>query len=348
VGRGCFFLMGTAACISGCLTANVAFQCPAGSIPRQGACAVLCVADFDCKTASAICTDGVCTGGARTTPPSITSVDGDGPTDMGLGHTAHAVVTDLIIHGTNLTGSAVTLGSTHLKVCSESDLQLVVELPGDLVSGQAYVLTVANQAGSCSANLPVLQGPAGPDLSADHLVTRLNGASTQLSPSILPAATPSTAGTISAPDQSKLSAYSAPGGSLNCVPEYSLVENAPSVASYVPTPTKRAELLQYGWICWDYSGAAAVVHPYDNGVFLSDGYYAGWDPASYRACGRINFVTLANSSNYILTWIAGYYYGLKYMDGATNTWHVVWANGAGEAGGTFQGSGHGVTIWTCR
>lgn len=139
-------------------------DCSPGQVCSAGDCVVLCASDLNCAPGQ-ICSQDVCVEGTRGTP-TILSVDGVGPVDGELGHTDHQLETHLVLTGTNLDGSQVTVappggaGAT-LEVCDASDTQLTLRPPTDLAAG-TYVLTVTNQSGSCAADLEVIQGVQGP------------------------------------------------------------------------------------------------------------------------------------------------------------------------------------------
>jgi len=136
-------------------------DCGAGAVCLNGTCEEVCTSDTHCVGAL-ICDDGVCRDGNRESPV-ITGVTSNGATDTTTGHASSHLATEVILSGSNLTGSQVTLsdGDTNhvLDKCSESPTELVLAMP-DLPEGN-YLITVVNQAGSCSSTLPILQGETG-------------------------------------------------------------------------------------------------------------------------------------------------------------------------------------------
>jgi hypothetical protein len=68
-----------------------------------------------------------------------------------------------------------------------TDSTATLVLP-DVAAGD-YVLTATNQAGAAQQGLTFLQGPAGPDLTADEIISRINGGTTSLAFARLPVGT---------------------------------------------------------------------------------------------------------------------------------------------------------------
>jgi cysteine-rich repeat protein len=148
--------------------------CDAGSRIEPGwscagqpsAClAAACDDDLDCES-GAVCNAGSCGAGLRAGAPLIASVDGDGPASPTVG-AAHVFEHEILVEGTNLAGARLALldsGGRRIdaEVSSSSDTLVALCLPSSLAAGD-YTLSVANQAGACSATLPVLRGLPGTD-----------------------------------------------------------------------------------------------------------------------------------------------------------------------------------------
>ncbi len=156
-------------------------------------------------------------------------------------------------------------------------------------------------------------------------------------------ATSSANGLMSAADKTKLDQLGNAG--LNCVTEFDFIEQGTAVALYWPSPAKRAELFQYGWLCWNRSDDMAKVSPLDD-VTLNP-YWNTWGD-DRKVCGRINLISGAGDTN--RTFMAGamgaYWYALRYLDGTTNTWHGRWFDGTEGSGAV--GAGDRWTIYTCH
>ena len=141
--------------------------CPPGHVCIADACAEICVTDRHCTKSNTICVDDVCEVGERTDMPMIISVDGDSAEDLDASHGGHHVHSRLIIKGEHLAGASVMLtderkNTYELNVCGFGDNVIEVELP-EKISPGSHMLSVATQAGSCDAFLPVLQGEPGPE-----------------------------------------------------------------------------------------------------------------------------------------------------------------------------------------
>jgi hypothetical protein len=317
----------------------------------------------------------VCIPGARETVPVILGINGDGSTDPATDHTDNHIDRRLIITGENFDGAGVTVSNDaetwDLPICEAETTRLVVEMPADLTDG-TYLLTVASQAGACSSDLPVVKGEKGdtgpqgdpgvPCTGCVDTATIASGAVTTAhfdgsvyggsgsSSSVAHSdhghddATTAASGFLSTSDKSKLDLYSAHGG-LNCIEEYDLIERGTNITEYWPGPAKMAELYQRGWICWNRDDDDVKVSPTMSGVHLNQRYDT-WPAGSHKVCGRITYIN--RNTNYMLAYSqGGYYYGLRYLDGTTNTWHGRWNAGGGEGNGSV-GTGDRWTIWTCR
>lgn len=165
-------LLLAAACVpgdeqdSGCSTNT---DCPAGEVCAEGRCQVVCISDAQCDGDLA-CIGDVCAAcdGCRDVP-EITAVDGTGSPDERPEQAQHHVIDRLVMRGRNLQGASVTLrgagqdGPRRLELCATpTDGELTVQLPSDVRAGDTYTLNVANQAGSCSTEVTLLQGEQGP------------------------------------------------------------------------------------------------------------------------------------------------------------------------------------------
>jgi hypothetical protein len=137
--------------------------CAAGYACLNGVCTMLCRSDAECGDGR-ICVADACAPGSRAEPPLITNIDGEGSPDGASGHAARRTNGSIVIHGSSFTGAAVTLAdgtrSFTLDNCDVTTERIVAQLPDGLTAG-TYQLSVATQAGSCSATLPVLQGERG-------------------------------------------------------------------------------------------------------------------------------------------------------------------------------------------
>jgi hypothetical protein len=141
-------------------------DCAAGQICATGVCQQLCAADTQCPSDQA-CIEQVCTecNGCRQIP-AVVSIDGNGSPDGDSTHSGHHLTDRLVLHGSNLEGVTVELtggpyAGAVLEVCSGGTAdRLEVALPTDIVAG-TYSLQVANQAGSCGADVTLIQGEDG-------------------------------------------------------------------------------------------------------------------------------------------------------------------------------------------
>ncbi len=140
-------------------------------------------------------------------------------------------------------------------------------------------------------------------------------------------------------------AFDKSGDGLVCTVEYDLIETGTNPASYWPSAAKRAELFQYGWICWNRSDDGQQVSPL-NAPLLNE-YYANWPAGNPKVCGRITWISNASDPNrsFLAHGQGSYYFGLRYLNGL-NTWHGRWAYGGSEGSGGV-GQSDRWTIWTC-
>lgn len=162
-------------------------ECSSGEICDQGSCLTLCANDMQCG-AGLVCENDICVAGGRVIPV-ITAVDGDGTMTCPDANGTHCLAAGMIINGDNLAGASFSLtpqSGTPVELVVRDSMETVatVDLP-DLAPGD-YTLVATNQAGSDQASLTLLQGPPGPDLTANELVTLLNTASSKLLSSVLP------------------------------------------------------------------------------------------------------------------------------------------------------------------
>jgi len=132
------------------------------------------------------------------------------------------------------------------------------------------------------------------------------------------------------------------GDGLNCTIEFDLIETGNNTATYWPSSAKRAELMQNGWICWNRANTNLISPTTVDSHSIA--LYAAWNSATQQICGPITY--MSPTTNYILSWVPNYYFGLRYMAGTVNTTHGRWANNTGEAT-TPSGAGDRWTIYTC-
>ncbi len=165
-------------------------SCAPGEVCEAGRCVAVTP---DCEPA---CGPGqTCDRATRTCvppPPTIASIDGTGSADPDALHALRHLRDRLVVRGTSLTGAAFTLrgvvpvsASVTLTPCGPaSDTEIELSLPTTLAAGQ-YVLTAANQAGSCDASVSLLQGEPGQDgAGLPGLVSTLSATASASSPSL--------------------------------------------------------------------------------------------------------------------------------------------------------------------
>ncbi len=162
---------------------NATNECPAGEVCQNKVCAKTCDSTTPCPGGYS-CQNGLCVTGA-TGAPELASVAGmstttcdDGEPCIGTGfvvsgaHLANAVFT---ITGPDAAAKSYEL--TRLNAASDDNsAELAPVFPRrqvDLGEG-TYVITAVNQSGTGNANVQLLRGEPGPDLTADQLIDRIN------------------------------------------------------------------------------------------------------------------------------------------------------------------------------
>lgn len=168
-------------------------DCTTGDVCASGVCRTLCVGNADCDSGGA-CLEGQCRGlcdedtdcfpGERCTisavcapvstePPRIESVDSNGSADGRDGYSSRRLASELVINGDNLFEATrmelVGDESIALDIESRTGTQLRAVLPTSLMPGE-YTLVVANQNGTDSAQVTLLQGERGPSGCAERIV----------------------------------------------------------------------------------------------------------------------------------------------------------------------------------
>jgi len=141
-------------------------DCAAGSACKGDTCFPICNGAQDTSTCpnGTCCREDFCQPCADS-PPVITAVNGTGSADTTAHHGSKHLRDRLVIEGQNLATATVTLalaGSTApavlLEPCGDAQANVIaVALPLDVTAGR-HILTVANLAGQCSADLTLLQG----------------------------------------------------------------------------------------------------------------------------------------------------------------------------------------------
>lgn len=162
-------------------------------------------------------------------------------------------------------------------------------------------------------------------------------------------ATPTQSGLMSAADKAKLDSISgsSTAGGLNCQLKFDFVEQGTSTKDYWPSAAERAELLQYGWICWNRRDITAItpITAMVHSAVYTDWIDAAGNPTLKNICGRITRMNYLAKSFYV--WSPGYYYGLSQMDNTSVVTHGVWADNGVETTGP-DGLGDYWGIYTCR
>jgi hypothetical protein len=166
----------TTACVRGT-------DCAGGEVCLDRCCSRVCNYTADCLP-DQHCADGHCVDNSQTIgeAPVIESVNGTGSVDGASDHAPRHLRDRLVITGQHLANATAQLvpavGAAYdLVACvAPTDTELQVALPTDIAAG-AYGLVIANQAGSCNADLRLLQGEAG-SLSASgaEIVVSINNA----------------------------------------------------------------------------------------------------------------------------------------------------------------------------
>lgn len=164
-------------------------SCEAGEVCVSDACVPLCDSDVQCEP-GLVCEDSLCVSGERE-QPQINALDGDDSLVCPDANGTHCMAGGFIVDGNNLLGALFTLeprpGGTPIDLMvraggSANQVRLVL---ADVAPGQ-YTLHAVNQAGSDQTDLTLLQGPPGPDLTANQLVDHINTATRYLGFGILP------------------------------------------------------------------------------------------------------------------------------------------------------------------
>ena len=166
---------------------NATNECPAGEVCQNKVCARTCDSTTPCPGGYS-CQNGLCVTGS-TGAPELSSVAGmsteicdDGVPCIGAGfvvsgaHLANAIFT---ITGPDAAANSYEM--TRVNATSDDNTaELTPVFPRrqvDLGEG-TYVITAVNQSGTGNANVQLLRGEAGPALTADQLIDRINTAST--------------------------------------------------------------------------------------------------------------------------------------------------------------------------
>lgn len=146
-------------------------ECAAGEVCSSGQCVALCSSSSQCDAGEICSANGICvpsTGDA----PVILGIDGSASADSEPTHAPHRINDRLIISGANLSSASVSITGTEpltntymLAECEPGTDELkTVSLPAALQDdlaghdGGEFVLTVANQAGQCTAEVWLLRG----------------------------------------------------------------------------------------------------------------------------------------------------------------------------------------------
>lgn len=181
-------------------TCETSSDCPSGNVCFAERCELLCSASEPCPAGFVCDLDvlgdtgaGVCIDDERAMP-RIRGVEGNGSTACQSITSASCIGDGFIARGAfpqNTSfeligpGEATTITQYPLEVVSRDPGGSVVELAADLTGNPAvtpgrYTLVARNQAGSDDADIQLLQGEPGPNLTGDELIERINTASTEL------------------------------------------------------------------------------------------------------------------------------------------------------------------------
>lgn len=163
---------------------NATNECPSGEVCQNHACVKTCESNAQCPGGYS-CQGGVCVSGS-TGVPEISSVAGT--SDLNCGDNGSCIGTAFYVSGNHLTNTSFNLADSAGRTydmtvqdgASDTAVTLVPVLArrqADLFADNNYVLTAVNQSGSTTANVSLLQGEPGPDLTADQLIDRINTAS---------------------------------------------------------------------------------------------------------------------------------------------------------------------------
>lgn len=177
-------LLGVAACggsnkVAQC---NATSECPSGEVCQNKICAKTCDSTTICPGGYS-CQNGLCVTGA-TGAPEIASVSGmstetcDGSPCIGAGFVvagAHLANTTFTISGPD--GDATSYEMKRVNSAGDDNsAELTPVFPRrkiDFTEGR-YILTAVNQAGSDTSNVQLLRGEAGPALTADQIIDKIN------------------------------------------------------------------------------------------------------------------------------------------------------------------------------
>ncbi len=191
------------ATLAACSKQQANNSCPGGDIFLDGACRTVCESDQDCKVVGEVCLSSACLPCSTCRqPPQVTDINGRGLPDGG-GHAANHFLNTLVLSGENLDGVAVTLSGGAfagelLTLCgTPSSTEVEVLLPDSVREDTQYTLTVANQSGSCTASVTLLQGAQGIEGPPG---TYTIGSGLNLSGSTLSVVFGQTSGTVAAGD----------------------------------------------------------------------------------------------------------------------------------------------------
>lgn len=166
---------------------NATNECPSGEVCQNKVCAKTCDTTTVCPGGYS-CQNGLCVTGA-TGAPEIASVSGMS-TETCEGGTP-CIGAGFVVAGSHLSNTTFTItgpdgDSTSYEMKrvnnsgDDSSAELTPVFPRrkvDFTEGR-YVLTAVNQAGSDTSNVQLLRGEAGPALTADQIIDKINTAST--------------------------------------------------------------------------------------------------------------------------------------------------------------------------
>ncbi len=193
-------------------------DCESGQVCNVDTCESVCGFDTDCESAQ-ICSASVCVVGDRP-DPKITALDGDGTVICPDADGTHCMAGGIVLTGENFEGAVVELhqGSATGNILGTlnirggaTDTSMTVDLI-DVAEG-VYYLTVTNNAGSADQAIQLLQGPPGPDLTANELVSRINSATSVIDAGVLPVGTAAT--DVAAGDHAHSQYFENTGGTIS-------------------------------------------------------------------------------------------------------------------------------------
>ncbi len=162
---------------------NATSECPSGEVCQNKICAKTCDSTTICPGGYS-CQNGLCVTGA-TGAPQIASVSGmstetceGGSPCIGAGFVvagAHLANTTFTISGPD--GDATSYEMKRVNSAGDDNsAELTPVFPRrkvDFTEGR-YILTAVNQAGSGTSNVQLLRGEAGPALTADQIIDKIN------------------------------------------------------------------------------------------------------------------------------------------------------------------------------